>query len=699
MNQNLYRSIVTLVVFWWLVFTLPLPMFGEAVWELGLETTGFHLLLILLSCAIGAAMVLIHIWHFRITRRDHLQSTNVRGLKCSIGNVPTIAFEPPKHEACPPLDQIPDVPADWYDKWFERYNVTHPAHADLMRALMRIHYFHASLPASHVQSGHGGRTLMEHSLLAGYQMDLLGKTWKYTGLRDRSGKRVLLDLRNPDYHFNVDDPLVALIGVAHDIGKIEAYIYDESRTIIGIHHEHDLTGARIIARIPEAWSIPDSDRIAMFLALAHYHHPMELPLSPDKRATDDRTIALMELLIKTDFVVSRLESNGTSPTEGEYEAAGAAHAIEVTPAIIFDALVQILGEHSRINSTDPRFSVGTLCDGQSFRKPMLILREESIRTAIEKRLHISPQPLVNRRHPLTVDLLNFLDARGLLYRTHANWSLDADNALWNVDFFSRPAVGAAAKKMSGWSTVIIVDPLVHPKIDKMDKHWWYAIIGKPAVTSDVSTVKQKTKGTKPAGQKGFAFFDEEEPVPESHTARSTASLGDEHLDIIDADDDNNVNVEVGPTFSGSDFDEIDDNSDQDFDLEKDVADRLDDNENNIDTSHADDADDANEPNAVVIATAGIKANAQLASPLTVSQLKTALHDIICDSEAGGITVAKLGDKYILSSALLAQNAPHIDWYERKFQLEFFIASGQIDIAMIDRPNNEFIIAATRAGVG
>ena len=119
-----------------------------------------------------------------------------------------------------------------------------------------------------VKGGHGGRSLLEHSLLVAFQMQNLAMKWTYTGLRDRSGKRVSLKLRDDNYKFDPMDPIVLIVGLAHDIGKIEAYLYDDTGEIVGSHHEHDLTGARMIARMPEMWDLPEADRQAMLLAYA-----------------------------------------------------------------------------------------------------------------------------------------------------------------------------------------------------------------------------------------------------------------------------------------------------------------------------------------------------------------------------------------------------------------------------------------------
>lgn len=480
MNQNVVRSVFTVFVFWWVVLAIYGLGWGDADWSFAWRSSTSLVVLAALGVGLGAASVWFMIWSNKQAQKSLLEGESVRGLKCTIGELPLIAREPDKADGLPDFSAVPDVPTGFFESWFTRYDKTHPAHAELMRVFLRIYEHHKALPATHVPGGHGGRTLLQHSLLAAYFMDKLAHSWAYTGLRDRTGKRVVLKLRDQSYKFNADDPLVALIGIAHDIGKIEAYIFDKAdpTSIIGIHHEHDLTGARMIARLPEAWAIPDEDRQAMFLAIAHYHHPMELPLSPDRRAIDDRTIALMELLIKTDFVTSRVEAKGAEPTEREYEEAGkAAATTEVGGEALWNAFSEIITEHGRINSADPRFNVATLCTGKGFAKPMLMMKEDSIRSALVKRLHLQSGTLLgDGRYQLTIDLLKKLDEKGILVRSYEGVEFSPENALWNVDFMTRAAVGSKPEKKSGWSAVIVVDPKPFPRIEQMEPYWWFAVI-------------------------------------------------------------------------------------------------------------------------------------------------------------------------------------------------------------------------------
>jgi hypothetical protein len=265
--------------------------------------------------------------------------------------------------------------------------------------------------------------------------------------------------------------------------------------------------------MPEAWQIPDEDRRAIFLAIAHYHHPMELPLSPDRRGVDDRTIALMELLIRTDFVTARIEADGVEPTEQEYEergaAVGASAAVDVTSTSLWSAFVELLSEAGRLNSSDATYNIGTYCLGTGFAKPMLLLKEDALRSALMSRLGLQDSgPLGDGRHQLTVDLLKLLDERGVLYCSHEGETFSYLNAIWDVNFLKREAGDSLPKKHSGWSAVIVIDPKEFPSIEEMPVYWWYAQINRGtmgaarAINKAESASPRKPAGANPRQKSG-----------------------------------------------------------------------------------------------------------------------------------------------------------------------------------------------------
>lgn len=49
---------------------------------------------------------------------------------------------------------------------------------------------------------------------------------------------------------------------------------DDERGVI-----HDKLGPRIIAKMPEYWTLRPQDRSLLSMAVGHYHHPSQFPLT------------------------------------------------------------------------------------------------------------------------------------------------------------------------------------------------------------------------------------------------------------------------------------------------------------------------------------------------------------------------------------------------------------------------------------
>ncbi len=683
MNQNVIRSVFIVVLFWWIVAAAWGIIDSDADWVFDFETNGR--LAISLACAgvAGITLIWLNVWTEKNVLRAQLGSNSIRGLTCTIGEVPLIALEPKQHPKLPPSNQVKEIPPGWMDQWLAKYDQSHPAHADLMRDLLRIYHYYAALPATHIEGGHGSRTLLDHSLLAGYYMDHLGATWRYSGLRDRTGKRVVLKLRDADFNFEPNDPLIAILGLAHDIGKIEAFIFDKAGKIIGIHHEHDLTGARMIARIPSSWKIPDEDRRALFLAIAHYHHPMELPLSPDRRAIDDRTIALMELLIKADFVVSRIESGGPEPSEVEYEQSSP--QVETTPDRLLKAFLDIIGESSRINSLDKRFSVGTLCDGQGFSKPMLILNEASIRSAIVQRLQLPDQvPLGDSRYQITVDLLKAIDEKACLYKKHESHEFSAENALWNIDFYSRPEKGAAPVKKAGWSAAIIVDPKIHPRAEMTEPYWWYAIIERGTMGSGRAINKAGSVIRKHQNSANDLAADDDAVTAAMSKAGSNFSA------FAQIDDDVEDDVEVTSAQKSAPVQAPASVVDNDIEEVGELAE---------DGEYYQTSDNPTRPVVVakVPAKKAVAPQKIEAHQITPMLVLTALTKVVKASRTGEVDIAitEHNGLFVLTSRMLVHVLPQIEWLRVKYQIEIFCASGTLEAKLVPEKDGHYIIAIAR----
>ncbi|AOZ11175.1 hypothetical protein [Cupriavidus malaysiensis] len=703
MHSSVIQAAGVVVLFWWVVTAcyaiIQFP--GEWLDRLGQSTALVPL--VAAATVIGGAQAWLRIWSAKRRTIELLRPDTARGLTCGIGRLPLIARDHTSTAELPSFEHIPDVPADWYPKWMERYAQSHPAHVALARDLLRTFNACAWLPATHIEGHHGGRSLLEHSMLIGYMMHRLGESWSYKGLRDRSGKRIILKLRDPAYEFKGDDPMLMIIGLAHDIGKIEAYIYDPGnpKKVLGIHHEHDLTGGKMLGRMPLVWDLPDDDRRALVQAVSHYHHPMRLPLASDRRAKDDRVVALMELLIRADFFGSRLEHEGRIDVTVDPSAAASASP-ELSDDAVFSAFTAIVLESGRINSADARFNVGSLCDGHGFEKPMLLINETAIRGALMSRLQLPDAMLLgDGRSRISIALLQELDARSALYKSHEGRAYSAENSLWNVDFCSRPAEGAKPVKKSGWSATIILDPKVIPGLETIDPYWWYAIINRPtmgqgraykkvppaharkyeAVTdpeqfeAQLRQARAHMERLMPGDHEGEATSDDFEPAPEMDEA--DASVADDRTDAEQPSSDNQ--------------DDQDDQEGQEG--QEEVF---------VEPEYAQTAPDPEAPTPIVPLDPPVAKEAPRGMIPTVSEKNVAPIDItaaldraMAAAQAGTAKAVRRGDHLFFSNLLLAKHTPEIDWVATRYKIRSFCQAKKVVAEFVETSDGENYFLAIR----
>lgn len=477
MYPQVFRPIAVVIVFWWLVLTAIAGITSPLTFFSSLDASWRVLLLSMSGVFVGLALVTFWIVLDRQTRREMLKPRHQRGLSASIGDVPLNARAPSYADELPSFKGLQNIDPDFFPKWIAHFETSSPPHATLASALLRIYEKNKHLPATHIKGGHGGRSLLHHTLLVCAQAHNLAKDWEYDGLpvlHDRKGKKVILKLRDPNYNFDKRDPLIVLIALAHDLGKIDSYIFRNGE-IIGTRHEHDLAGARILARMPELWDIPAADRQALLLAIAHYHHPVELPLGEDRRAIDDRTIALMELLIKADRATGHIEMSGVQLSSKEIDLDLEKQQIAEAPdELVWEAFINILAEAGRINSSNEKYNVGTIARINGLNEHKLVLHESAIRTAIMKRIGLqSSDQLGDGRYELTVRLLGMIDAKGALVKKVRDTEYDAKSALWRINWFGKTSKsGGNAARLTFWGASIIVDTKLLPYLTTLNVYHW-----------------------------------------------------------------------------------------------------------------------------------------------------------------------------------------------------------------------------------
>ncbi len=523
-----------------LPYTLP---------SLGATAAGLSLGLI--ASGLGA-------WAARRITLDSLAPDEDRGFKSRLGRVPRLAQAPVRGKAIPMIESAP------VRSWREWLVARSQPHAALFDAILLTLSHDMRLPATHVPGGHGGHTLLEHSLFVVERMLVHTPTWQYTGLRGRSGA-LLLALRDSSYVFDPTDPMIGIVALAHDLGKIECYVRDGSGKVVETRHAHDLVSGRMLGRMPEFWAIPAADRSALLGAVSYYHHPQSLPVAPDGRAADDRTIALMELLIHADTDAGRIEAGGQAiapmvsasalqrpPAPPAAAPAGqtaapapvaARGAPAPSPAVatgassppfvsatyqdeqVWAAFVAVLQDASRVNDKNSRRNIGCKKAG------LLYLREARIRELLLSQMgESSSLRLGDGRHEITVALMKVCEDRGILFNEFNGQQFSHHRAMFRVAFLDPQTKVTRAT----WPAAIIVRVNgVFDEISGLPDHPSDPVIERP-VWSEKSAINK----AKPDDDHGAAGVVPEEPI-------AAVPAADENAEITGFDDDEDASDAAG----------------------------------------------------------------------------------------------------------------------------------------------------------
>lgn len=377
----LARSVLIVAVTWWVLMT------GWAVWEyraLFFSFQGFSAALsylvwamvaVVCGLGIGLAGVIAAEVTQRMLRLRELRQSGRLGMLCSLGGMPI----PPHPGLNLTLDTIPA----WYASdaehgpallhWIHQNEESHPVHARAMNALVRVFCAQRTLPASHVPGGHGNKTLIDHSSRVAARMLEEAHNFRYEGLVTKYGREPFGDAA---YQFDRLDPMVPLIGLAHDIGKLHTFKVDAAGKVISTAPKHDLVGSRMLSTMDEIKALPFADQRVMHLAISHYHHPSDYPLDEGGRLASDRAVALMMLLIRCDKWAGKEEA-GRALSPDQY-AAYLRYVSELGQELSDE-------EEQAMNRppTTPSSSASTAgAPGQASQGSSVIITDERVRSAV-----------------------------------------------------------------------------------------------------------------------------------------------------------------------------------------------------------------------------------------------------------------------------------------------------------------------------
>ncbi len=195
-----------------------------------------------------------------------------------------------------------DVVEDWAS-----YSSRHPEYAQAIIAILQVMASAPELKAS-PYDGHGGLTLYEHSINVVKAMRQVAPGWQFRGVFDSKGRIVvpLQDASSVYHSFDPEDPMLPLVALAHDIGKLECYAIKPSGQIEEVKKDHGSVGSQMLRRIPEVMALELRERDALILAVEFYHHMNDLLTS---KWVGDRVRSLTGLLYQADCLASYLEGD------------------------------------------------------------------------------------------------------------------------------------------------------------------------------------------------------------------------------------------------------------------------------------------------------------------------------------------------------------------------------------------------------
>lgn len=429
-DYRIVGSVARLTIFYWLVFTIISLAKSPMGFIDGLDhwftQTKYTLLLIALCSALAMAAVLLKIYLNKKKILRNLQPDERLGIHCTKGPVPAKDFLY--------IDQntpMKPLHGELLQKWIETQNKIaqesgkESVYVNLLEAVWRIYSQYEHFPASHRIGGHGDRRLYLHCHdVAEHCLRLAQSGWVYEGIFVKKRGRKPIKIHNPNSAnsvLNPNDPLIPIIGLAHDIGKLLCYEVDKQGSIIknlegnsttqdddsaGVMH--DYLGPRILAQLPEFWALNARDRNAITLAIAFYHHPSAIPLKSNGMLLDERAAILMSLLIQADREVSASESGVDLNDEVD----------EDYSEEIYSAFASIISTFGRINGVGTPAIDRKNMIGMKYAN-CIVIRERPLRLLLLQQLNLTEEG-GEKRYDFTLQLLNILKERGLLYTQHEN---------------------------------------------------------------------------------------------------------------------------------------------------------------------------------------------------------------------------------------------------------------------------------------
>ena len=289
---------------------------------------------------------------------------------------------------------------------------------------------------------HSGRSLLSHSLLLCGLMIQRASAYIYIPTHGMAAI---------DAGFKLDpsDPLISIVAMSHDIGKIRKMVVNDTGTGIELLPGHAAQSARDVAQLSEFWSeqISIEDRRIVQCALVYTSKWAECPVQKKKGngqaiVTSDRLHAIMGLLAECDRISGSIEMGGKynfneAPklvvTVAQVDAA-------VEPVNLLNMLSMYLVMSMSVNVRAPLSSVGFKCKDSLFsrdRHVVIIDELEFVKSFAKFMDKPELETRDGKSSTLTKKVLELLDEHGFLFRVDEPVHLTkrpATSCLYKIEF-------------------------------------------------------------------------------------------------------------------------------------------------------------------------------------------------------------------------------------------------------------------------
>ena len=302
------KSAFVVASFWWLVVSLwgflslrpnhtPIDLvLNELIQSTG-SATQQHLAVLCTIGLLGWVVTLLHALHQRQNLFMSLLPHEKNGLYTSLGasskflhgekcftinrHHPLVLTEAKADEAAS-LDIL---------TWINDIKKTHPLHAKALLECLQILSQHPHFPA---EEDSAKSTLLLHSIRVALCAKELALSFHYQGIEDSHFKVPARDL---EYQLPHLDPMVALVALCHDMGKLKTMTCDANHRVIAVKGQHGVIGARALAKLDCIKMLPMDDQRTLYFAVSFFASPALCTLDAQAQIHDDRSAALMMLLI------------------------------------------------------------------------------------------------------------------------------------------------------------------------------------------------------------------------------------------------------------------------------------------------------------------------------------------------------------------------------------------------------------------